>query len=189
MPYNNYTSPYPPAQGYAGGMPYQQGQGYGYSAMQQPQGIMPQQQIQYPQMPPIPPQLMQSQPQQENMILDWVQGREAASAYYVPKGKGAILMDINRRTFYLVSRGEDNMPRPMQTFDYYQRPSQADDSQQVQQPDYIQSVDYADLDRRLKALESTVQTINASAQPPMLPAGQPTQPQGTRMIQQTEEHK
>ena len=71
------------------------------------------------QMPAIPAPLAQTQhPGQNAMILDWVQGPEAASAYYVAPGRGAILMDINRHTFYLTSRGEDNIPRPLQTFDY-----------------------------------------------------------------------
>lgn len=198
MPYNNFNMQNPGMQmpGYTGGAPYQQGQGYNFNTyngqMPGAQGYFPDPtQIPYPPIPALPMPQGQSQP--SNMIFDWVQGPEAASAYYVAPGRGAMLMDINRRVFYLVSRGTNNIPLPMQTFRYYQELEPQGTNQQDQQtkPDYIQSVDYGEIDRRLKALENSVQSINAGPQAPMLPPpsnNQTTQPSETRMMQ-TEERR
>lgn len=185
MSYNNYPSPYPAIP--AGGIPYPQMQPQLYPqqtpVFQQPAPV-------YQQMPTVPPPLMQQapQPQQSNMILDWVQGPEAASAYYVAPGRGAILMDINRKTFYLTSRGEDNIPRPLQTFDYYQRPQQ-ETVQQNDQNNYADKTDYGNIDRRLRAIEESIMAMRSPVQTQMLSSGPQEQqnvqgqPDNTRLMQ------
>lgn len=143
MPYNSYNSPY---QAYPSGA----SQGYPYQVQPNIMGS-------YPQMPVIPAPLMpQQQGRQNNMILDWVQGPEAASAYYVDPGRGAILMDINRHTFYLTSRGEDGIPRPLQTFDYYQRQVQSETQNYTDKTDYVPRSEYNELEKRIKELEEMV---------------------------------
>lgn len=176
MPYNNYNSSYP---AYPSGAP----QGYPYQ-FQPNMGSYPLNTSapQYQQMPTLPPPLMpQQQARQNNMILDWVQGKEAASAYYVEPGRGAILMDINRHTFYLTSKGEDGIPRPLQIFDYYQRPPESqnyndktDYSHQLQnytdKTDYVPRSEYNELERRIKELEEMV-TSNSQSQVVARPEG------------------
>lgn len=83
MAYNNYNTAYPaiPYNGYNGAQgpayPYQQASsGAYYPAQGTPT-------YPYHQAPAVPPPLMPAmQGRQNNMILDWVQGPEAASAYY-----------------------------------------------------------------------------------------------------------
>lgn len=156
-------------------MPYP-GQGYYYPqqpTMAQPNNgqitAMPPAAQPYipPQMAPIAQAASQPSPsRQNNMILDWVQGPEAASAYYVDPGRGAILMDINRRTFYLTSRGEDGIPRPMQAFDYYQRNTQTEQPQQERTDNSAIS----NLDSRLKVIEDSLGLNSTSSSVQMLPS-------------------
>lgn len=161
MPYTNYPSPYPamPAPGYPPMMPAMPGYPY------MPQAPVMQQQPVQQQMPQLPPAQMQAAPPlpepQKNMIFDWVQGPEAASAYYVAPGHGALLMDINRRTFYLTSRGTDGIPQQMRIFDYVQRVEPASQPQQAQQAlpaaeprqDYVTRDEFDRLAREVSYLE------------------------------------
>lgn len=163
MAYTNYPSPYPaiPAGGYYG-MPYQNPM-YPYQQQNYGQGTQGNPMYQAPAVPtPLMPTNQNNQARQNNMILDWVQGPEAASAYYVEPGRGAILMDINRHTFYLTSRGEDNIPRPLQTFDYYQRQPQASNESYTDHTDYVSKNEYNDLERRIKEIEDTVKNGGVS---------------------------
>ena len=172
MAYNNYNSAYPaiPYNGYNGAQgpayPYQQASSGAYYPTQGTPAYP------YHQAPAVPPPLMPAmQGRQNNMILDWVQGPEAASAYYVEPGRGAILMDINRHTFYLTSRGEDGIPRPLQSFDYYQRQSQPETQNYTDKTDYVPRSEYNELERRIKELEEMVTGNSAN---PML--GKPEVP-------------
>lgn len=188
MPYTNYPSPYPamPAPGYPPMMPAMPGYPY------MPQAPAMQQPVQQ-QMPQLPPAQMQAMPQQtpepqKNMIFDWVQGPEAASAYYVAPGHGALLMDINRRTFYLTSRGADGIPQQMRIFDYVQRVEPASQPQQAQQaPQALPATeprqDYVTRDEfdRLAREVSYLNQHPAAQQPPA--EQQPQTPQNTRMMQ------
>lgn len=193
MPYTNYPSPYPamPAPGYPPIIPAMPGYPY------MPQAPAMQQPVQQ-QMPQLPPAQMQTAPPvpepQKNMIFDWVQGPEAASAYYVAPGHGALLMDINRRTFYLTSRGADGIPQQMRIFDYVQRVEPASQPQQAQQApqalpaaeprqDYVTRDEFDRLAREVSYLNQhpTAQQPPAEQQPPQQMPQQ--MPQSGRMTQ------
>lgn len=89
----------------------------------------------YPQYYPVPDQLaqlrqggFQPQPQQippqqspQSCEVVWVSGEGEANGYMVAPGSKVILMDRDMQTFYVKCRDVNNMPYPMEVYDYHKR--------------------------------------------------------------------
>lgn len=104
-----------------------------------------------------PVQNQQSQPAQQSDERIWVQGEVGAIAYWVAPGSTVVLWDVERPVFYIKTVNLNNVPLPMQTFDY---------SEHIKNPvPIINNVDTTNLvtreelnviANRLKQLESTI---------------------------------
>lgn len=75
---------------------------------------------QYMQMPPMQ-SMQQTQNQQSNNGIIWVQGEEGAKAYMVAPGNSVLLMDSENSAFYIKSTDNSGMPMPLRIFDYVER--------------------------------------------------------------------
>ena len=75
---------------------------------------------QYMQMPQMQP-MQQTQNQQSNNGIIWVQGEEGAKAYMVAPGNSVLLMDSENSAFYIKSTDNSGMPMPLRIFDYVER--------------------------------------------------------------------
>lgn len=75
---------------------------------------------QYMQMPQMQP-MQQTQNQQSNNGIIWVQGEEGAKAYMVAPGNSVLLMDSENSAFYIKSSDNSGMPMPLRIFDYAER--------------------------------------------------------------------
>ena len=75
-------------------------------------------------------QYQQTQPQQQNGGLLWVQGIEGAKSHFVSPGQSVLLMDSESNSFFIKSADVSGMPLPLRIFDYKERTVQ----QAPQQP-------------------------------------------------------
>ena len=69
------------------------------------------------------PQPQQIPPQQapQSCEVVWVSGEGEANGYMVAPGSKVILMDRDMQTFYVKCRDVNNMPYPMEVYDYHKR--------------------------------------------------------------------
>lgn len=66
---------------------------------------------------------LQQTPQQQNTGINWVMGESSAMSYPVKPGDSALLMDSEKRVFYIKTCDASGMPMPLRIFDYTQRNS------------------------------------------------------------------
>ena len=64
---------------------------------------------------------MQTQPQQAQSNINWVQGESGAKSFAVAPGQSVLLMDSESNVFYIKSSDASGMPLPLRTFEYTER--------------------------------------------------------------------
>lgn len=74
-----------------------------------------------------------NQPPQTNQGIIWVQGEAAARSYLVAPNTTVLLMDSESQTFYLKSTDTSGMPMPLRIFDYTERTSNQNVTQNAPQ--------------------------------------------------------
>ncbi len=129
---------------------YQQGQNVYYQqGQQQGQQMMSQ----------------QGQPAQQSDERIWVQGEVGAIAYWVAPGCTVVLWDVERPVFYIKSVNLNNVPLPMQTFNY---------SEHIKNPaPPINNVDTTNLVTReeLNVIANRLQQLESTIAQPLTGAG------------------
>lgn len=68
-----------------------------------------------------PQQQMPTQQTTQSCEVVWVSGEGEANGYMVAPGSKVILMDRDTQTFYVKCRDVNNMPYPMEVYDYHKR--------------------------------------------------------------------
>lgn len=66
-----------------------------------------------------PQQQMPTQQTTQSCEVVWVSGEGEANGYMVAPGSKVILMDRDTQTFYVKCRDINNMPYPMEVYDYH----------------------------------------------------------------------
>ena len=74
-----------------------------------------------------PQQQMPTQQTTQSCEVVWVSGEGEANGYMVAPGSKVILMDRDTQTFYVKCRDVNNMPYPMEVYDYHKRESKSEE--------------------------------------------------------------
>lgn len=88
----------------------------------------------------------------------WVDGENAARAWYVNAGETVLLMDSNAASFYLKSSDDTGKPLPLRIFDYVERDRSADNTKILDNKEnnlddkYVTRKEYDELQNKLSML-------------------------------------
>lgn len=98
------------------------------------------------------------QPQQQNNnVVNWVQGESGAKSWIVGRGESVLLMDSENPVFYLKSCDNAGMPLPLRVFDYTERTNAGQNQTfNTNATEYATAEQYADLNGKYEELKAIV---------------------------------
>lgn len=104
------------------------------------------------------PQPQQIPPQQAPQPCEvvWVSGEGEANGYMVAPGSKVILMDRDMQTFYVKCRDVNNMPYPMEVYDYHKR--EAAPAAKPQTDNFVTRTEFDALAAAFNDLKTQMQT-------------------------------
>lgn len=113
------------------------------------------------QMPqPVMPVQAQTQAQQNNNGLIWVQGETGAKSYLVAPNSTVLLMDSENQRFYLKSTDASGMPLPLRIFEYTEKPQNgANKAQENQTMDLSSYATKAEFDAFRDEINGILRTV------------------------------
>ena len=103
-----------------------------------------------------PQQQMPTQQTTQSCEVVWVSGEGEANGYMVAPGSKVILMDRDTQTFYAKCRDVNNMPYPMEVYDYHKR--EAAQAAKTQTENFVTRTEFEALASAFDDLKSQMQT-------------------------------
>lgn len=103
-----------------------------------------------------PQQQMPTQQTTQSYEVVWVSGEGEANGYMVAPGSKVILMDRDTQTFYVKCRDVNNMPYPMEVYDYHKR--EAAPAAKTQTENFVTRTEFEALASAFDDLKSQMQT-------------------------------
>lgn len=101
--------------------------------------------------PQIPTPQSQQNNQQSNVL--WVQGESAAKSYPVGPGNTAIMMDSEEPVFYIKTVDMSGMPQPLRVFDFTERIGGTKHSHEIDTDEFITRDEFEERIAELKRVE------------------------------------
>ena len=103
-----------------------------------------------------PQQQIPTQQTTQSCEVVWVSGEGEANGYMVAPGSKVILMDRDTQTFYVKCRDVNNMPYPMEVYDYHKRESAPAENTQTE--NFVTRTEFEALASAFDDLKSQMQT-------------------------------
>ena len=103
-----------------------------------------------------PQQQMPTQQTTQSCEVVWVSGEGEANGYMVAPGSKVILMDRDTQTFYVKFRDVNNMPYPMEVYDYHKREAAPEAKPQTE--NFVTRTEFEALASAFDDLKSQMQT-------------------------------